>query len=138
MRQNLTGVVDIAVGDTHGCAISAAGLQCWGSDRNGESGDLAFARACPESSDCKVGPTAIALDATEVTVGERHSCALVRGGDVACWGSNEVGQLGRKDAFLVGDVGVALDGAVDLASGLAEVCALRSDKTVWCWGEYRH
>jgi alpha-tubulin suppressor-like RCC1 family protein len=136
VRQDLTGVLDIAASHTHACAATMAGVTCWGSDRNGESGDLAFARSCPESSDCTVGPTAIALDATEVTVGERHSCALVQG-SVMCWGSNEVGQLGRTDAFLVGDVGTALDGVVDLGSGFAKVCALRSDKTVWCWGEYR-
>ena len=83
-----------------------------------------------------VGHTAIALDATRVVVGERHSCALTHDGFVRCWGSNEVGQLGRPDSFLVGDVGVAIGDAIDLASSYAKTCAVTSDHTGWCWGDY--
>ena len=46
VRQDLVGVVDLAVGAHHTCAISSRGLEGWGEDRNGESGDIAAARAC--------------------------------------------------------------------------------------------
>jgi hypothetical protein len=132
-RQPQVGVVDVAFGTRHSCIIDADGLRCSGDNRNGQSGDLAHARGCGDGP-CTLGETSIAIDATRVVVGERHTCALGRDGLVTCFGSNEVGQLGRTDAFLVGDLGVALDDAIDLASGYAHICAQRSDNSVWCWG----
>lgn len=134
--QPFTGVRDLAVGRDHGCAISDAGLQCWGDDRNGQAGDVAFAQRCGQGP-CTIGPTTIPVTATRVVVGERHSCALGSDGSVACWGSNEVGQLGRTDAFLVGGVGVAMTGVTDLGAAFARTCALQADGTAWCWGEQR-
>ena len=127
------GVTDIALGRRHRCIIDEDGLSCWGDDRNGEIGDIEFARACGD--DCQITtPHHIDLDAYRVVVGERHTCALDHAGVVTCWGSNEVGQLGRTDAFLVGDLGFALDTVSDLAAGYAHTCALRNGNAVWCWG----
>lgn len=129
------GVVDIALGTRHSCIIDAAGLACWGDNRNGQAGDFAMAKKCRTDERCvKDAPHAIDFPATRVVVGERHTCALDDRGAVACWGSNEVGQLGRDDAFLVGERGFALDGAIDLAAGYAHTCALRGDRSAWCWG----
>ncbi|MBA3817639.1 MAG: hypothetical protein H0X17_02010 [Deltaproteobacteria bacterium] len=135
--QPQTGVVDIAIGRRHSCIIDAGGLACWGDNRNGQVGDATGARRCPVDEDVPcvhVDPRALELDAVRVVVGERHTCALRRDGAVACWGSNEVGQLGRDDAFLVGDLGFVLEGAADLASGYAHTCALRADGSAYCWG----
>jgi alpha-tubulin suppressor-like RCC1 family protein len=33
-------------------------------------------------------------DAIDVTVGRSHACVLHRSGQVSCWGSNSLGQLG--------------------------------------------
>ncbi len=129
------GVIDIAIGRRHSCIIDDRGLACWGDNRNGQVGNIVAARKCRGDSPCVIAnPHPIDLDATRVVVGERHTCALRRDGLVACWGSNEVGQLGRDDAFLVGELGYAIDGAVDLTSGYAHVCALRDDGGAWCWG----
>jgi alpha-tubulin suppressor-like RCC1 family protein len=133
-RQPEVGVVDIALGVNHSCIIDADGLHCSGDNRNGQAGDFAAAKRCKQNARCTVDRVDIDLDATRVVVGERHTCALVRDGSVVCFGSNEVGQLGRDDAFLVGDLGIALDGAVDLQSGYAHVCAQRTDQSLWCWG----
>ncbi len=32
--------------------------------------------------------------ATQITAGESHTCAVVAGGAVKCWGNNSNGQLG--------------------------------------------
>ena len=34
------------------------------------------------------------LDVAALSLGKDHSCARLRDGEVACWGSNEFGQLG--------------------------------------------
>ncbi|MGN6106112.1 MAG: RCC1 domain-containing protein [Kofleriaceae bacterium] len=129
------GVVDVAFGRLHSCMITTGeGLTCSGENANGQAGDVAAARACTNSR-CPIGTTRIDLDAKRVVVGERHSCALTTGGQVVCWGSNELGQLGRDDAFLTGAPGVALDDAIDLAAGYAHTCAVRRDGGAWCWGE---
>lgn len=135
-RQPYTGVVDVALGTRHSCVIDARGLTCWGDNRNAQVGDAAAARRCPLEAPCTIDePYLVPLDAVRVVVGERHTCALLAGGGVACFGSNEVGQLGRTDAFLVGDIGIALPGTVvELAAGYAHTCALASGGRAWCWG----
>lgn len=140
-KLKLDGVVDLAIGARHTCAITAAGLSCWGANHNGESGDIAAAHRCGTAAGpCEVAATKIVVGASEpvrVVVGERHSCALNAAGQVYCWGSNEVGQLGRENAFLVGDVGLVMDGIVDLASSFARVCATTVSDRAWCWGEFK-
>ncbi|NJL03304.1 MAG: chromosome condensation regulator RCC1, partial [Spirulinaceae cyanobacterium SM2_1_0] len=34
------------------------------------------------------------LEVVELSLGRDHSCARLRSGEIACWGSNEHGQLG--------------------------------------------
>jgi alpha-tubulin suppressor-like RCC1 family protein len=76
--------------------------------------------------------------ATGIATGAEHSCALLEGGHVRCWGSNERGQLGVGDASLLEssprDV-VGLEGVVQLALGASHTCALLADGSIRCWGD---
>ena len=111
--------------------------------------------ACPEGTENPAGDDAAGsdtacapatVDVLSVALGERHSCALVEGGLVKCWGDNDFGQLGTGDTLRVGDnpdeTGMNLAPvdlgtgrtAVAIDAGKAHTCALLDDGTVKCWG----
>ncbi len=76
--------------------------------------------------------------ARSVTGGVGFSCALLVDGTVRCWGSNSRGQLGNGMVapFSATPTAVAgLDQVVDIASLGNNTCAVRGDRSVWCWGE---
>ncbi|WAS95869.1 DUF4215 domain-containing protein [Nannocystis punicea] len=142
--------VDVDTGNTLTCALLTGGrVKCWGYGRDlgigttqnvgdgpGEMGDaLPFV-------DLGAGAVAQAL-----TVGGRHSCALLAGGKIKCWGDNYTGQLGLGDTQTRGDgpgeMGDALPfvdlgvgaTAVAVEAGWESVCAVLADGRLKCWGQ---
>ena len=131
----LENVCDVAAGGAHACALTAGGrLFCWGGNDSGQLGmGLLGDRVEPQ----EVAPGAAGpWRATRIVTGMNHSCALVVGGTVRCWGSNEFGQLGdasNNDSTVPVQV-ASLNDAVALAAGADYNCALREGGTVYCWG----
>ncbi len=77
-----SNVIDVAVGNSHVCAVIAGGVQCWGSGSTGQVGSGGnWAQPLP------VTVIAAGSGAVSVAVGYDHSCAVVAGG-VKCWGKN--------------------------------------------------
>src|SRR5687767_394963 len=86
----------------------------------------------------------------DVVAGDTVACALRSDGTVVCWGRNQEGQAGQPDDAKddVCDKGIKcrikpqtvpdLDDVVQLSAGRKTVCALRRDKSVWCWGSNEH
>lgn len=87
--------------------------------------------------------------AAVIAAGTAHACLLGQGGKVACWGRNNMGQLGQDMISPIGPnpndmtsltpiVFGAAFGAmtiVDIAAGLSDhTCALFSEGKVSCWG----
>jgi len=80
-----------AVGHEHHCGILVGGVvACWGANDRGQLGQG------------KKGPsTGLPVEvpdtkgAIAVTAGNRHSCALMPGGRIICWGYGIAGQLGN-------------------------------------------
>jgi alpha-tubulin suppressor-like RCC1 family protein len=75
----------------------------------------------------------------QVVAGEAHSCALTRGGGVACWGSNEHGELGTGNATLTRrptpvPVRGLTSGVRHIAAGYFHTCAVLASGGVRCWG----
>ena len=98
-----------------------------------DDGNRVAADGC--EPDCRVsGVLSLAL-------GRDHSCALLVGGLVRCWGGNEAGQLGLGDTAMHFDqlpyqlAPLDLGGeAVALDAGSEHTCALMADGTARCWG----
>jgi len=83
---------------------------------------------------------------TTVSTGGDHSCALTSDGDVACWGSNNHGQLGtnsttaRSLPTAITTTGTPLSGKTitQLSVNGSHTCALTSDAILACWGDDSH
>lgn len=145
----------IAAGRRHTCALLVDGrVKCWGRNGGGQLGlgDTGSRGIVPG----QMGDALKAVDlgpdvkATAVATGDDHTCALLEGGAVKCWGTNAFGQLGlghnnnRGDKD--GDMGANLL-AVDLGRGAKAIaitagreysCAILSNNSVKCWGRNQY
>lgn len=98
----LSNITSLAAGSGHMCALDSAGaVSCWGGNEEGQLGDgmLDHPMNCmPGSSllDCSSNPVTVDLPEAAVSIasGMEHSCAILMGGDVYCWGYNDQRQLG--------------------------------------------
>lgn len=128
----LTGVMALAVGNGHSCALKTGGsVACWGWGNVGQLGN--GTTTVDQTSTVAVSglTDAVALDANS-----NHTCAVKSDGTVACWGSNSGGELGdgtttaRSTPVTV----TGLSSVTAIALGSTHSCALKSDGTVACWG----
>ena len=119
----------VAAGATHTCAVLADGsVSCWGAIRNGA--------ILPMGPPMQLLPAPIpgVAMAGKLAAGDSHACAI-SGGQVFCWGMNDLGQLGdRSLGRMLGATRVAVDAAVDLWAGTNHTCARLEDGSARCWG----
>jgi alpha-tubulin suppressor-like RCC1 family protein len=88
------GATTMVAGAEHVCALDAAGgAWCWGENESGQLGNGASS-----DSPVPVSVQGIATGAVAIAAGEAHSCAVVAGGGIQCWGWNVTGQLGNGSA----------------------------------------
>jgi Regulator of chromosome condensation (RCC1) repeat len=87
----VTDAIALAESGVFACALRRTGsVVCWGQNRDGELG-TGERSVTPHAQPVAV----VGLDdAVAVTAGGAHACALRRSGQVACWGSNDLGELG--------------------------------------------
>jgi len=70
------------------------------------------------------------------SLGANFGCAIVDGGELWCWGSNDSGQLaatGLGGSQVPIRVGARADW-VTVEAGTSHACAIAADRTLWCWG----
>lgn len=128
-----TGVTMIAPGVLHGCALIGDALKCWGNNASGQVGDGVSGAVVLSA----VPVFGLSSGVVSVSAGATHTCAVVTGGAVKCWGRNDRGQLGTAAVALT-NVPVDATGltapARSIATGRFHTCVAGIDDTPRCWG----
>ena len=116
----VTGATSLAAGYDHSCALVAGGeVECWGDNMFDQiSKDPAtYLTTTPVRVDGITGATVLAAN-------HSHSCVIVGGGRIECWGSNTFGQRNASH----------ITGATAIAAGWGHTCAISVNNRVDCWG----
>lgn len=138
-------VKSIAAGEHHTCAVLESGsVRCWGRGGFGQLGHDSTSSVGEHQSIEDAGDVPLGAAAETVSAGLAHTCAVLVGGDVRCWGENFLGQcgydgplrVGDGDGPNVGDIGnVPVGGpAAQISAGQDHTCALLKSGAVRCWG----
>jgi alpha-tubulin suppressor-like RCC1 family protein len=127
------GVVDIALGAGHTCALTVAGgVSCWGDNVAGQLGN-----GTTDGSEIPIPVSGLASGVMAIASGQDHSCALTTVGGVVCWGRGSYGQLGTgfgtNSSVPVAVSGLG-NGVSAIAAGYNHTCALTDGGGVLCWG----
>lgn len=126
----LSGAIQIGSGGDHTCAVlNDNTVRCWGQNGLGQLGTGSSSAPTP-------APTKVVgvSGATSVATSTTHSCAVVSGGKVTCWG--DANKLGNGYSLSQPSSAVTLPGLSGVGSisvGDASSCAATS-LGVWCWG----
>lgn len=136
----------------HTCVIGTAGeLMCFGSNVYGQLGlgDANMRGIAPSQLGAalpavRLGP---GLTAVKAALGGGHTCALLEGGGIKCWGYGTWGALGSGSTEHIGRTTTVPEGpiyglpfvglgeqAVDIVAGERFSCALLLSGGLKCWG----
>jgi hypothetical protein len=141
------------------CALSAAGaVSCWGTQYGSpvpvpqlSSGVASFDaggwQLCAVTTSGNVRcssdgyvPVPGISNAIAVSSGREHTCVLLAGGSVHCWGDNSKLQLGvPAPAYSETPIEVPLGfSAVAVSAGVDHTCVTDASGGAWCWGANRN
>jgi Regulator of Chromosome Condensation (RCC1) repeat protein/regulator of chromosome condensation (RCC1) repeat-containing protein len=144
VRLGSAKAVRLGLGESHTCALlDDGGVNCWGRNEFGQLGyghvNVIGDNEFPSAS----SPLDLGGKATQLSAGSNHTCAVLEGGAVRCWGQNSSGQLGTGDTERVGDnetpaqvnaVDFGGPKALQVGAGGNHTCARLDDGSVRCWG----
>jgi alpha-tubulin suppressor-like RCC1 family protein len=140
----------LAVGGDHVCVLRGGKVECWGSNNSGDLGiGVSSGPQSCNGTACSPAPVAVtglSASVESVAAGDGQTCALLAGGTVACWGANDIGQLGdgstsgpemcqsQFSCSTTPSVVSGVSGATAVATNGEEACAVVSGGAVKCWG----
>lgn len=140
----LTSVRSLGGRGYHSLAVKSNGtVWAWGWNSRGQLGHDTSATPCPAplaGTTCSNVPVQVIgiTNPLTVTGGGFFSLALMSDHTLQGWGANEYGQLGDgsyTDRSAPVPVSSVLNNVVQVSAGWKHAVALRSDGTVWTWGD---
>jgi alpha-tubulin suppressor-like RCC1 family protein len=140
----LRDVARIDAGEDHTCALTTNGsVFCWGWNSQGQLGDGTYSASITPVQVVGPGGLGVLTGVTDLSVGNRHTCAVLTDTSVRCWGGNLSATLGI--GFPGGSSSVPLQvlrpggfgflaGAAEVHAGARHTCARLADGRAVCWG----
>jgi len=136
--------IQITAGDQHACATMLSGeVRCWGRNDHGQLGLPGMDMVGDDETPGSVPAIDVGSNVEMVAAGADHTCAILGGGDVLCWGRDTSGQLGTaKSMESIGDnetpstslpVNLA-EQAVLIEARFDHTCVAYTTNDVQCWG----
>jgi alpha-tubulin suppressor-like RCC1 family protein len=129
-----TGVESVVAAENHACALlEDTTVKCWGHNTERQLGDGTAVNRGPNQVFDLVGVESI-CDGSQA----KHTCVVLKGGSMKCWGYNSYGQRGDgtkglRVAFPGAVVGLP-SRAVRVSCGERHTCAVMHNGSVMCWG----
>jgi alpha-tubulin suppressor-like RCC1 family protein len=130
----------VTAGAQHTCALTQSNdVYCWGHNGNGQLAQPASVARSPVP--VKIAFPVGVLNITSIVAGAFHTCAVLGGGDMFCWGQNDCGQTGAGDTTNPSPPRRVVDPApattlkwLSVGPGDHHTCAVESGGTTYCWG----
>jgi alpha-tubulin suppressor-like RCC1 family protein len=136
-----SGVIAIAAGSEHTCALTAAGaVKCWGRNQDGQLGN---GTTTDTDASAPVQVTGLTSGVVAIGAGYGHTCAATSAGAVMCWGWDSSGEIGPNASTCTPTTNPpqcttpiavpGITGATAIAGGFELTCALTATGPQ-CWG----
>jgi alpha-tubulin suppressor-like RCC1 family protein len=140
----LTGVVQMAAGDYHTCALlTNQEVRCWGYNSAGQLGDGTTDDHHLPTPVKNVGGVGRLDNVVQITASDEQTCAVLTSGQARCWGDNAAGEVGdgsdgndryapRRVLSVSGPGYLTQVSQID--SGDDHTCARLTNGQARCWG----
>ncbi len=129
-------IVGVSAGFVNTCALIAGGsIDCWGYNHDGEVGDGTVNHIRPYANPTPSRVVGISK-ALSISAGYFHTCALIEGGSVKCWGyitASDFAPTPLLESAIPKQV-PGIKNAIAISAGGFHACALIAGGSVKCWG----
>ena len=121
--------IEITASQNHACALMDNNyVSCWGMGNNGRNGQGTDTSVhISEPQNITIIPDG--LNATSISGGLAHTCAILSDDSVLCWGVGTIGSNSGKRYYF----GNLIPTSIKSGDGFS--CVLLDDYSVNCWGE---